>query len=266
MARSKTITGVSGQREAAIQRRMMATIERKYERAYRREIKRAIRQIANAQTGQQRNTFEDMHRSSMMRILNANWNQCANEFGARVLQPDVKSIWRAVERKDFMLEPATQYRILMEGWAAKYGAQKLTEITGTTLNNAKEIVAKAVADAIAEGLNESQTGALIQSYIETESTSISMFRSRMIARTETHGASQVASFYAAYASGIDVKKEWASAISDRTREAHLAANGQVREMNEFYDVGGEPMMYPGDPDGSAGNVINCRCINLIMPK
>ena len=266
MAKSKTISGTSPQREAAIQRRMMAVIERKYERAYSREIRRAIRQIATASTGQERNIAEDSHRASMSRILNKNWNECANEFGARVLNPDSKSIWRTVERKDFMLNPATQYRLMMEAWVAKYGAQKLTEITGTTLENAKEIVAKAVKDAIAEGLNEAETGRLIQAYIESESTSISQFRSRMIARTETHGASQASSYNAAKSSGIDVKKEWASTLSDRTRPDHLAANGQTREMDEYYDIGGEPMMYPSDPNASAKNVINCRCINLIIPK
>ena len=245
---------------------MMAVIERKYERAYRREIRRAIRQLASAETGQERNIAEDSHRASMSRILNKNWNECANEFGGRVLNPDSKSVWRTVERKDFMLNPATQYRLMMEAWVAKYGAQKLTEITGTTLENAKEIVARAVKDAVAEGLNEAETGRLIQAYIESESTSIGQFRSRMIARTETHGASQVSSFNAAYSSGIDVKKQWSSTMSDRTRQSHLDANGQEREMDEFYDVGGEPLMYPGDLGGSAANVINCRCINLIIPK
>lgn len=249
-----------------MQRRMLAVIERKYERAYRREIRRAIRQLASAQTGQERNIAEDSHRATMSRILNKNWNECANEFGGRVLSPDKKSIWRTVERKDFMLDPATQYRLMMEAWVAKYGAQKLTEITGTTLENAKEIVARAVRDAIEDGLNEAETGSLIRSYIDKESTSISTFRSRMIARTETHGASQASSYNAAKSSGIDVKKQWSSTMSDRTRLDHLAANGQEREMDEFYDIGGEPMMYPGDVGGSAANVINCRCINLIMPK
>jgi hypothetical protein len=26
-----------------------------------------------------------------------------------------------------------------------------------------------------------------------------------------------------------------------------------------FDIGGEALMYPGDPAGSAGQVINCRC-------
>jgi hypothetical protein len=30
-------------------------------------------------------------------------------------------------------------------------------------------------------------------------------------------------------------------------------------MDQAFEVGGEMLMYPGDPAGSAGNVINCRC-------
>jgi hypothetical protein len=30
-------------------------------------------------------------------------------------------------------------------------------------------------------------------------------------------------------------------------------------IDDFFDVGGEKLKYPGDPRGSAGNVIQCRC-------
>ena len=30
--------------------------------------------------------------------------------------------------------------------------------------------------------------------------------------------------------------------------------------------GVQDMMYPGDPNGSAGNVINCRCSSAIVPR
>ena len=33
-------------------------------------------------------------------------------------------------------------------------------------------------------------------------------------------------------------------------------------MNEPFIVNGEPLMYAGDPAGSAANVVNCRCVVL----
>lgn len=44
-----------------------------------------------------------------------------------------------------------------------------------------------------------------------------------------------------------------------TRDAHAAAHGQRKNKNGFFGVGGEYLRYPGDPKGSAGNVINCQC-------
>jgi uncharacterized protein with gpF-like domain len=62
-----------------------------------------------------------------------------------------------------------------------------------------------------------------------------------------------------------MRKEWVSAQDERTRTSppdefdHIEADGQVVDMNEAFTVGGEQMMFPGDPGGSAGNIINCRC-------
>ena len=42
------------------------------------------------------------------------------------------------------------------------------------------------------------------------------------------------------------------------------ADGQVRAIGDTFDVDGEQLAYPGDPSGSAGNVINCRCTIAIL--
>jgi len=44
------------------------------------------------------------------------------------------------------------------------------------------------------------------------------------------------------------------------RIAHILANGQVRQPEEPFLVGGEELMYPRDPNGSAENTINCSCL------
>ena len=62
-----------------------------------------------------------------------------------------------------------------------------------------------------------------------------------------------------------MKREWVAAQGERTREDHSAANGQIVSMNQPFIVGGEELMYPGDPNGSAENVINCRCIVAYVP-
>lgn len=44
------------------------------------------------------------------------------------------------------------------------------------------------------------------------------------------------------------------------RISHILASGQTRKPDEPFEVGGEALMYPRDPAGSAHNTINCHCI------
>ncbi len=57
--------------------------------------------------------------------------------------------------------------------------------------------------------------------------------------------------------GGKVKKQWISSGKPTGRPAHQIINGQIREVDEPFDVAGEQLMYPGDPAGSAWNTINC---------
>lgn len=61
---------------------------------------------------------------------------------------------------------------------------------------------------------------------------------------------------------VPLDKEWLATSDDRTREWHAEADGQRVPYAEPFDVMGEAMMYPGDPAGSAANVVNCRCVVL----
>ncbi len=54
-------------------------------------------------------------------------------------------------------------------------------------------------------------------------------------------------------------KTWET-TSDNPRPAHEDADGQEVPIDEPFDVDGEDLDYPGDPNGSDGNVINCMCI------
>lgn len=84
-------------------------------------------------------------------------------------------------------------------------------------------------------------------------------RARTVAVTEVHRAYNFGSLAAAMNVGRGVRKTWNAKEDKATRPFHAAADGQVRPVNQAFDVGGENLMAPGDPDGSAWNVIQCRC-------
>ena len=89
-----------------------------------------------------------------------------------------------------------------------------------------------------------------------------------IARTEGHRIQNEAALdgqHGAKERGADIVKQWDSTLDDRTREWHKAADGQIREIDEPFEVGGEQMQAPG-VGGSAKNVCNCRCCLLQRAK
>lgn len=112
----------------------------------------------------------------------------------------------------------------------------------------------------AEGLTLDQ----IASRVQTIMGPTIYARANLIARTETHNAASYANhqYYQAVSEQLDMtmKKKWVSVSDDRTRSAHAEIQGQTRNMDEDFDVGGTKMKHPGDPRGGAANVINCRCV------
>ena len=83
-------------------------------------------------------------------------------------------------------------------------------------------------------------------------------RAERIARTETCGAYNAGAIDAGFAEGQAVKV-WMATGDDRTRDDHLAAAGACVPIADRFTVGGEALMMPGDPQGPAHQIINCRC-------
>lgn len=94
------------------------------------------------------------------------------------------------------------------------------------------------------------------------------WQARRIARTETMGAVNAGTWNgaAAYAeiTGESMFKQWYATRDTRTREDHAKAHRQVVPLDGQFNVGGWSLSYPGDPDGPADQVINCRCTFLTL--
>jgi hypothetical protein len=62
-----------------------------------------------------------------------------------------------------------------------------------------------------------------------------------------------------------LKKQWIAVLDDRTRPDHAAADMQIKEMHEPFEVGESLLMYPADSSLGAplSQTINCRCISII---
>ena len=59
-----------------------------------------------------------------------------------------------------------------------------------------------------------------------------------------------------------LRKEWRRSGALRERPNHAAIDGQVRKVDEPFDLGGVELMYPRDPAGPPGETVNCGCQSL----
>ena len=85
-----------------------------------------------------------------------------------------------------------------------------------------------------------------------------------IARTEAHRIQIQATADAqrkAKENGADVVKQWDSALDKKTRKSHMELDGQIRELDEPFEVNGHKAMQPGG-FGRPEEDINCRCALL----
>jgi hypothetical protein len=58
----------------------------------------------------------------------------------------------------------------------------------------------------------------------------------------------------------NVGLEWVTMHDSEVRSAHAAASGQTVPTGHEFEVGGEKLLYPGQPVGDPSNWINCRCL------
>lgn len=89
-------------------------------------------------------------------------------------------------------------------------------------------------------------------------------RAILIARTEGHRIQQKSALdgqFAAKEKGADVLKQWDSTLDRRTRPHHRQLDGQIRELEEDFEVDGLKAPAPGH-FGKASEDCNCRCCLL----
>ncbi len=145
----------------------------------------------------------------------------------------------------------------LETYTKETLAEKIVGISDVT----KKAIRGSLREAFDSGLS------IFDAAKELERTKIETYvRAERIAQTEIIGAANFGSITGARGFGVPLDKVWLATRDDRTRESHSEADGQRVDLGEPFSVNGESLDFPGDQDGSAGNVINCRCSLLYKPK
>ena len=182
-----------------------------------------------------------------------------------------------LEEFDLRFQPIIEdsFITVAEGWW-----EELQQDGEFDLNELVEQLISFITDFQGRRVNQTTFGGLVEIIISGEQEGLgipaiqeninaffggrkSNFETERIARTTMVATDNAASQESWAQSGVVKTKIWISALlAGRTRDAHANAHGQEVQLNEFFSVGLEPLLFPGDPNGSPGNIINCLCVTI----
>lgn len=123
------------------------------------------------------------------------------------------------------------------------------------LNSINETTFKRLKEAFQSSLDQEEGRDGLIRRIQALYGDIKKQRSALIARTEVHNATQYGTMQG-YKQGGLTTKIWVSVMDSATRDSHASVDGEERPIDVPFSNG---LMFPGDPKGSAEEVINCRC-------
>lgn len=175
-----------------------------------------------------------------------------------------KAAFVALETK---ADAETLFERIVREFLNRFGGFKITQIIQTT----RDQIMRAAERGVADGMGIDQIAKVMRETVPA----LSRTRAHIIARTEVHTAAMYASEEVAKTAAAPMNKRWISVFDHRTRDFgegdgvmdefnHRVMNEVTVGPDQLFEVPSkngavELMTGPGDPNGSAGNVINCRC-------
>lgn len=119
--------------------------------------------------------------------------------------------------------------------------------------NSRHVTA-AVTQAVLQGQTVPQLAASIAGIAAMDQRAA--MKAARTAMTSAHSLGKLKGYERAAGMGIDVEKQWLAALDSRTRGSHRHLDGETVKLDAKFSNG---LKYPGDPDGPASEVYNCRC-------
>lgn len=238
--------------------KMMRAVERPFAKDIAKEKNRYINKyVSNYKIGIKSDGLE-LHQSRIGQIINAYVSKAMptfarhqiNQFKSNKLRLEIKTV-----SSDLTKQSIQQYM-------NKFGYKKAGLIARTTYEDIRNVLSKYADIPVTDDELTKEI---------KDVSKLSAARSAIIARTETHNATQFANnFIGSFVEQtleVEMTKAWVSSDDDRTREAHAEMDAEnYIGLNDMFVVGDEELEYAGDPSGSAENIINCRCVTIYAQK
>jgi len=233
------------------------------------EIDKAAPVIERAITKQIEAAINALDTNDTATAIDANsFREAYDEFYKAAALRAAGAVYNAIVRdqKDFTEEQFLSWEASVNTYLAEVGGAKIKIIDDYTKRWVRGVVTKVAQEAAEQGLGSRETAALIRNRVATRWGEISETRALRIAQTEVNAAANWGAKAGATEAGM-TRKFWISAMDPpRVRPEHLALNGaEPIGIDELFNVGGSLMDRPSDPNGSPGQVINCRCQMGFLP-
>ncbi len=133
-----------------------------------------------------------------------------------------------------------------------------------------DLVAGELAQGVNLGENLDKLRTRVDSVLSTTGSERWPNRATVIARTETIGALNAGrtDAFTIVAADADEPMElmWLATDDSRTRHTHNEAEGQRVPVGSPFIVGGFELRFPGDPLGPPQEIIQCRCVPLLVER
>ena len=176
-------------------------------------------------------------------------------------------IEKVVGATDFTLfnESAVRRLIVEQPDLMPYYPPKRAVARGIDLAWGKKQITRQITSSILQGDSIDHMADKLQRRIP-EMNRASAVRAARTATTAAQNGGRMDAMLQARDMGIKQRRRWVAVKDLRTRHDHGMADGQVVDMDEPFIVGGEEMMFPGDPSASGANRYNCRCAIRTVEK
>ena len=129
----------------------------------------------------------------------------------------------------------------------QYGLMRVKGINETTRDK--------LASALADGLEAGESTAQLVKRIQEHMPKVQAERAASIALSEAHTSMQAGSFEQMKYGGVRTKT-WVDSGDADVRDSHRNIYPKTIPINQRFSNG---LMYPGEPGGAPGEIINCRC-------
>lgn len=190
----------------------------------------------------------------------------ANEIAAGIVNDDLDDVfalnanYMQYSAEQMGYSTGTSFTLYDRNTVAKLIKEQPDLLPKTSVDIPKDLRwnSKKITSAVTQGLLTGESIPKIANRLQSITTmnKVSAIRNRRTTVTAAQNKGRIYQMEKQIKAGIRVQKEWLATQDGRTRHSHALLDGERVDVDKKFSNG---LMYPGDPEGAAEEVYNCRC-------